>query len=212
LSRSSVTDLVLYLRSRMTWPVMALWGSMIVLLRIADPTIGKAHLAWHALFLAVAIAVFRLWDDIADIERDRVRHPDRIVVNSAHLRTFILVILAGLGCLALMLLGESRDLISYAALLLILVFVYHTPAGQRLVRPVRAYIILVKYPVLLLIAAAFTTGRTWFVALILYIAVGLYEWYDDRELRSASFPIVLGGGVVGSVLVSAFALIGISGS
>ena len=125
---------------------------------------------------------FRIWDDVMDRERDRVRHPERVVVRTRSIGSLSLaascIALAGAG--ALMRLHGAASVLLLIALSGVLATWYalrgvRSAAGDRL--------LLFKYPVftLALIVPASLTPRAATSALGVYLAACAYEWRHDRE-------------------------------
>lgn len=208
--KSVIRDIVYYCRIRLCdWRVAALWGSLVVLLLVQAPRLSFSELACIAVFLAAATALLRLWDDLADVEYDRAHHPDRVLFTSGNKRAFVALLVAGLAVLWLTLADEPGGFTGFGILLLFLALLYYSRVAKGLPRPVRASLVLVKYPALLTIAGATPSGSTWLIGLMLYVTLGFFEWHDDRELRRAPFPQILLGGLLGLLIISTFNLPGI---
>jgi hypothetical protein len=200
---SILADVARYVRERLLrWQIAALWVLLVLALVVASPGWPPAGLAAAAGFLAVAVAVLRLWDDLADLGHDRIVHPARVLVAAGDVRLFAVLVGIGLLLLAGWCAGDVRRVALYASLLAVLAVLYHSRPGQQLGRTLRACLVLVKYPVLVLLAGAAPSGRTWLTGLLLYAVLGIYEWRSDGELRVAPLNQVLLGGVSGLALIS----------
>jgi len=190
---SMATEVLAYARTRLLrWRMAGLWVLLLVGLVTAGPVPSVDSFAGQAAFLALATAVLRLWDDLADLSHDRREHPGRVLVASADLSAFVGLVAVGLLALALVLLDERQRLTTYGALLVALGLLYHSPLATALPRGLRGYLVLSKYPVLLFLAGAEPSGRGWLAALGLYAVLAVHEWRDDRALRAAPFQVALG--------------------
>ncbi len=204
-----VAETLAYARTRLLrWRLGGLWALLLVALATGGAIASLASLVWQAVFLALAIAALRLWDDLADLDHDRAEHPERVLVRSTHLSLFVALAAAGLLLLALVLLDERQRLAIYAVLLVGLGLLYHTALAGVLPRALRGYLLLSKYPVLLFLAGAQPSSRAWLTALCVYVAVAVYEWRDDSAVRAAPLYQVSLGGAAALVLISALFLTG----
>ena len=203
-----ITEMAQYCVSRLfRWPVLALWCLLAAAVLFAYPELSARGLLISVLFLGAAIVLLRLWDDLADLEHDRARYPDRVLVKVDALKPFVITLALGLAGLVYVLLGHPLRLIAFLTMLLIIALVYHSFVAKSLSRATKAFIILFKYPALLLLAAANPSSRSLLVAVILYAAVGVYEWLEDAELRNAPVSQTILGSVLGCVLISTLSLI-----
>lgn len=179
LSNSALSDTVGYAQTRLLqWRIALLWLLLVAALLAAEPGLSAAQLIAGAVFLALAVVLLRLWDDLADLPHDRAAHPQRVLVRSAHLGVFRALVAAGLPLLALLLVPDLRRLAIYGALLAVLAWLYHGPGGTRLARPLRTGLVLAKYPVLVFLAGAAPSGRTALVGLLLYALLAAHERLD----------------------------------
>jgi len=208
-STSFRADLAAYLATRiLTLRVLALWllvGAAIVLVA-GTGAASAAELAGAGLVAGLLIVQLRLWDDLADRARDRSRAPDRVLVRTRHGACFALLVLATAVLLGAswLLQGSLQALFVYVVLLGVLGLLYHSQAGAALSRPVRASLLLAKYPlIVLIVVTSFRTGPLpWWPAIGLYGLLLAYEWRDDRELRSsAALPAVAACWALGAALV-----------
>lgn len=209
LSNSQIADAREYTRSRLLrWRILALWALLVATRLIAAPLPDPESVATPALFLALALVVLRLWDDLADLEYDRSRHPQRMLVRSDNLSMFVAVVVLGLLLMGGAQADDSRRLAVYVALLVWLALLYHSSLGIRVPRTARAVLVLIKYPVLVYLAGADPSRRAGLAALFLYLALLMYEWRDDPEMRAAPRQQILLGGGLGLVLVIGLFLAG----
>ena len=108
-------------------------------------------LAVDVAFALVALAHFRLWDDLADRRADALSHPGRVLVRAGSVAPFV-VVCAALGAIALDLayLRHPSALMILIGLQLALALFYTLRQGPS---PLGSCIVLSKYPLLLLVLA-----------------------------------------------------------
>lgn len=159
-----------------------------VLLVVLTALIGRGWSGWMTLATATAAAfglvvAFRICDDLVDRERDRARHPERIVVRASSTRPLALAALV-VAIAAAVLIVWTRGwqavalLAGYAAILT----AAYAAGGAR--HAAREWILLLKYGVFTLavigVPAALTTrGLT--SAAAAFAAACVYEWLHDAE-------------------------------
>ena len=130
------------------------------------------------------LAQFRLWDDIVDRERDRERHPNRVLTRTPQIGRYIGVC-GTLAVVNALLLGarERPDvtLPLLAALTLALAVAYRQPERSRGLDLLR----LAKYPVFVLLVAmgrpegASTSAVS--AAIVAFATAVTYEVWHDPE-------------------------------
>jgi 4-hydroxybenzoate polyprenyltransferase len=152
---------------------------------------GSSTVTVAGMDLAISLCLvisFRVWDDVMDRERDRVRHPKRVAVRATSAASLALaawgIALAAAGALlgargpapVLLLAGFGGVLTTWYA-----VRRTRSAAGER--------ILLFKYAVftLALIGPAWSTPRAAACALGVYLAACVYEWRHDRQSPVFSF-------------------------
>lgn len=161
MSAWSPEPLVAYARSR--YPA-ALFGPVALALAAAGLASGRPagplDLAAEAALAFTLVFQFRLWDDLADLPRDRAAHPERVLARAPSLAPFR-ALLVGAGLLNASALTLRPDpaprLLAFAALNLALLLWYglaHGRAGTL----ARHYVPLVKYPVVVFLASGPAAG------------------------------------------------------
>lgn len=198
-----MAELFRYLQTRMLrWQIAFLWAVLIATLLVSGEAIGPpAAQLTQSVFLLAAIFVFRLWDDLADREHDRLRHSERVLVNCQDFTPFIVVLLAGLLLLALLLRDDVRQLITYLGLVALLAVLYHSGLGKVLARSARSGLILLKYPLFVYLLLT-PSHRAWLAGLGLYVLLLVYEWRDDPDLRGAALLPLLVAVLAGVAIIS----------
>jgi 4-hydroxybenzoate polyprenyltransferase len=179
-----MTLLVAYVRQRLT-PGRVLPAVVLV---VVTALIGRGWSGWMALATDSAAAfglviAFRIWDDLMDRERDRARHPKRVVVRASSTRPLAVAALI-VAIAAAVLVVWTREwqtsavLAGYTAILA----ASYAAAGPR--HATREWILLLKYGVFTLvligIPAAFT-NRGLISAAAAFAAACVYEWLHDAE-------------------------------
>ena len=139
------------------------------------------QLAIDFVFLFLALAHFRLWDDLADRASDAITHPNRVLVRASSLRPFIAVCVA-LGAAALAM-ALARGVVAAASLaaLQIGLAAWYALRGRRSLAG--TCVVLTKYPVLVLAAASdrisLSPAPIAAAAIAAYVAACAYEaWHD----------------------------------
>lgn len=210
LSSSALTELAAWARTRLLRTrILVLWVVLVGAAALATPGLPPARLGAAAAFLAAAVALLRLWDDLADRHHDRLAHPGRVLERADRQSVFTMLLALGLlvGLPAAILPDVGRAAV-YALLLLGLAGLYHGGAGWGVPRPRRAALVLVKYPVLLFLVGAGPSVRAWLIGLGLYVGLLLYEWRNDAELRAVPVVDLLPVAGAGAALVSLLFLAG----
>jgi hypothetical protein len=176
-----MSEVAAWFRTRIAQPRIAALCLVVLAACIAADPVGP--FAWTLAASAALVAQFRLWDDLEDVAHDRVRAPQRVLARSATLRPFGLVLAASIA-LVLIAVGAMQGWLragAYALLVLLLGAVYRVvaPAGRS--RALRAALVLLKYPTLVLLLAADPAApRALAAALALYAVLAVHEW-RDRE-------------------------------
>ena len=204
MSSSVLNEACEYAHSRLLRArVAALWLLVAGALVIAAPGLSPDRVAGAAGFLLLAVAVLRLWDDLADREHDRVLHPERVLTRTTHVGVFAVGVVLGLAVLAATVFPHPSRVMGLIVLVLVLGFLYHGPAKRVMPRAARAFLVIAKYPILVFVAGAPPSQRAWAVTLVLYVVLGVFEWLDDRELKTGSLAPVVWGATSGLLALSA---------
>lgn len=192
-----------YLRERIaTLRIGLLW----LLLVGASALAGALEaVAWPMLALACAwfILVFRLWDDWEDRTLDRHNHPNRQLVRTRHPQIFVTtlwVLASGLAACTAWLAGlhHALALVCVIACLLVL---YRWTADRPALRPLRAGLVLAKYPAWVLLLA----GPPW-SALALAAALMAYMLPVVDEYRETGPHLLPTAGIVTMALIGLWLL------
>jgi 4-hydroxybenzoate polyprenyltransferase len=133
---------------------------------------AMANLHWLLLATCLFVLAFRLWDDLADLEFDRLHHPDRCLVRSADLRPFyaaqwlLLASLAGF----LMIFPQGGRILPFLGLVAAFLAIYRVTASRPRLRSMRTVLVLVKYPAFVfLLAHRPDEPATLLTALVVYL-------------------------------------------
>jgi hypothetical protein len=198
-------DLVGYVRTRLPPHIFVplalfLWGAA---------SVGRAsRVPYEAIALAwTLVAQFRLWDDLADRDEDRARHPERVLARAASLRPFRGLVLAlFLVNTAWLLLWSAPAVVLFLALNAFFAAWY---AGLRRACPGRAgraHVVLLKYPAFVYTVAAppdpVPEDRLVAVAAMVYLTFCIHEVLHDDRLRGAAASVVLAGEMAALALLA----------
>ena len=132
-------------------------------------------------FALIALAHFRLWDDLADRKADAVTHPERVLVQARSVMPFVLLCAAlGAAALDIAYLRSRSGFLILAALQLALALWYWLRGARS---ALGSCIVLSKYPLLLLVLAgdriALSPWPIAVAAVSAYAAACAYEaWHD----------------------------------
>jgi hypothetical protein len=173
---------------------LSIFGPAIVLFAVAILWIGGTaafDTAASSLLLAsLLVAKYRLWDDLEDVDRDRAAHPERVLVNGPLMPFRVLLatltVAAAAACLA-----------HWPAFQVLLALDCAFVIAYRVLRPSltdhtwRYGVLLLKYPVLLAIAAYATVTvipeRLVAGAIAAYLLASGYErWHHDHRLQAGA--------------------------
>jgi hypothetical protein len=183
------TWLVAWLRERVR---AGLWWLVPLALAISLAG-GTRNWFVRALVTLFALVVFRLWDDLEDVEYDRVWHPERVLCRTASLSRANAVCAAGLAIATLLVAAVGWSWASFVAVLPI-AFIASRLRRQTscALRVIWAHVILLKIPALVIaLAEQSVMQNIWERALGLYGFIGAYEVLHDAEARRSSWaPIV----------------------
>jgi 2-polyprenyl-3-methyl-5-hydroxy-6-metoxy-1,4-benzoquinol methylase len=192
-SSSPLAELVAYGGERIAKVRIALLVALVAGLGFAvERPQDAASALIRIVLVALLVIQFRLWDDIADREHDRERHPERVLPRHQGRATPFLVLLGGLTVPILALLSTFENagarVGAYGALAVVLAVVYGSQATAH-GRVMRGGWLLLKYPVFVLLPlAAPASPNAWVAAAIAYLVVMLYDWAtspDAADLRRA---------------------------
>jgi 4-hydroxybenzoate polyprenyltransferase len=150
---------------------------------------GAADVLTDIIAASGLVIAFRIWDDVADRERDRLVHPHRVLVrasSTAVLQGTAWTIAAGVA----LLLGRTRGpapVVLVAAYGVVLAVAYAMRAERTAARD---RILLLKYGVFTLALIGLPgawTGRGLLSAAAAFAAACAYEWWHDAQSPVFSF-------------------------
>ncbi len=147
---------------------------------------GVSGRAWTiaSLLALLLLAQFRLWDDLADRERDRGVHPDRLLVRTTRIGPFVATC-AGLALVNVILLAAWRGAFAAAALLILdaaALAYYAWRPGHR--TAVSDLLLLAKYPLFVVLLAspvAQPPAHVAAAAVAIYAAACVFEIRHDAS-------------------------------
>jgi len=160
--------------------VASLWAS-------ASQT--PSDLGWIAIFSYLLICQFRLWDDLADREFDRLHHPGRILVTSSDTRPFFVALIALFLANAtwISIWQPLPRLTIYVLLVASLGILYQRKAWIGQWRLLRMQVVLMKYPIFLFLCTKDEMPNRLFIAgLAIYLLLSSFDLLSDETLDTTS--------------------------
>jgi hypothetical protein len=186
-STSFANELARYAANRLiTMRVAALVVLVIAVSLAISNHRSPASIGMTALLAGLLIVQFRLWDDLADLDFDRVHHPDRILVASHHVQPYFILVasLAVLNAVIIALLRSPAQLSAYVLLLAGTAILYRRRAWPGAWRLARTQLVLIKYPVFLyLCAQEGAAGNVAGGGIATYLLLSLIDLASDSSLR-----------------------------
>jgi hypothetical protein len=127
------------------------------------------------------VYAFRIWDDLADRNRDRREHPERVTVRTASITPLALSAIAlwSGGAVLTFIASDVRTTLVLVTYTIALGAWYLT---RRSVTGLGLHLILVKYAAIAIVIMGYeraVTPRGASVAAVIYLAVCIYEWAHD---------------------------------
>jgi hypothetical protein len=192
-SSPSAAELLGYWRERIVKVRTALLVVLVAGLGfLADPPTGTLQALARIALAALLITQFRLWDDLADRDHDRQRHPERVLARHVGRATHFYAALGVLSLPIVLLLlsfpNPAWRIAAYGSLALVVAVVYGSQVTAH-GRVMRMGWVLLKYPVFVLLPlAAPTSANALVAAAVVYLVVMLYDWAtspDAEDLRRA---------------------------
>jgi 4-hydroxybenzoate polyprenyltransferase len=183
-SGSFAADFLTYAQQRLLRPRMAALVALVAACAVFASGVPRPGFAIPASLILVW--QFRLWDDLEDLSFDRIHHPDRVLLVTGMRRTFAATLATTLAIAGaiLFIVADVAQALVYAALVAALAAGYRMMRAAPDRRLVRAHWVLVKYPVFVFAAATEPVfAQATPVAVVLYLALGLFEVLDDPTLR-----------------------------
>lgn len=192
MSSHSMADLRAWARERFS---LLRFGPLALLLGLA----ASAGAGWprvdrfgrDALLALLLLLQFRLWDDLADLPRDRLVHSERVLCRVASLRSFRAAVI-GLGVASALVLAWPQPnvagLLGFAALNVGFFLWYRGPGQRRSGTAFGAHVVLLKYPAFVALLRGPgrpLDGALALAAAALYLALCVHELLDDPRLHRA---------------------------
>lgn len=152
--------------------------------QLATAGLDWPRLAVHAVLALLLIVEFRLWDDLSDLPRDRVDHPERVLCRAPSLNIFraIVCLLGGL------IVGLTAAWLPMHAVVGVTLLHVGYLVWYRLIHPragtlVQCHIVLLKYP---LFVGLLSGSINWPVLIIVYLCFCVFDLLDDVRFEVAS--------------------------
>jgi 4-hydroxybenzoate polyprenyltransferase len=143
----------------------------------------------------VLIALFRMWDDLADRSRDADAHPERPTVRAAMLSPFIVTcVLLAVCAFAILALRHAAPaaVVGFSALI-VLTALWYSHRGPRSLAG--DHLLLAKYPMFVWIVTlsrgAAPSSSLCLALAAVFLAACVYETVHDRTSPGAAHPGLL---------------------
>ena len=186
-----------YWRERLPWRIF-----LPVIVFLAVPSLlsagGASRLA-ILLLLLLLVFQFRLWDDLGDVETDRIEFPERVLCRRRSVAPFYWLWLAvAMGVVAL-LWGHRPLLVCYLVTVTGFFLWYRFLAGYA-PRVLRYHVVAVKYPIFVYFAAGLSSESRGPLVVatmaLVYLTFVVYEpLHDPRLHRFRGINVVVGADV-----------------
>jgi hypothetical protein len=181
------SDVRCYLKERvLRWRIGLVWLLVFVgVLVTTDEPVSR--IPGLVLITALFILVFRLWDDLADLQHDREHHPDRCLCRVQNLRPFRISLWLSVTVLLglLLMLADGKRALALLAVMATFALLYGLTTGRPDLRRLRIPLVLAKYPAFVLLLAD-DPGDD----IALLVALGVYIPPLVDEVRSTGPEIL----------------------
>lgn len=183
-----MNDILLYRRERLP---LALVLSVAALLTVAatasSETVRVADVVSNLALAGFLVIQFRLWDDLNDIDHDRLQHPDRVLcrlVSHSYFR-FALAILFVLNSVALSL-TKSPPAVTVFIVLNVVFLLWYSVLRGWFGKSLHAHFVLTKYPAFAFLIADEPTSKNKTPVVLMMVVYGgacIYEYLHNRHAR-----------------------------
>jgi|GEM_PF-1456326 len=188
LSKSWTSDVPAYLLTRFfSLSMAAIFALLMAVCCYVSFPVGVMNLLMNAAIAVPLMFQFRLWDDLSDVEIDRIQHPSRVLVRARSLAPFwCLTCAVGFLNLALLLwLRSVQAVFALMALNLVLLVWYRMPQRSQ-GKLLNSHVVLLKYPafIFMLVDPVATSWNLLSAMVCTYLALCVYEVWHDSQLRA----------------------------
>jgi 4-hydroxybenzoate polyprenyltransferase len=187
--------LTAYVAERLPIPLMLAVAGLLALAASGGEWHSARTLAADAGLALLLVAQFRVWDDLADRERDARTHPHRVLVSAASVMPAVLLCL-GLAVVSVTWVAIRGGLSSSVAILLAvnggLAVLYARRASRTTAGD---HVLLAKYPAIVLITAGARvethSDAVLLAATAVYLGACVYEAWHDRASPATSNRVLV---------------------
>lgn len=196
---SSIDLLLRYQKTRIPWSIFA---SLALFLCIASATsrwpTEVAEWCFNWVLALCMVVQFRLWDDLADVENDRVHHPSRVLCQTQSHQVFWGLV--GTLCIVnTVLIATFKSYTALAAFFVLnvaCVLWYSMPRKMSSDHVVVHAMVLVKYPVFVFLlgdspAKGYLSLSLCYGMLVTFLCFCAYELQHDERLRANRHAVTL---------------------
>lgn len=187
LLKSWTSDLLAYLSTRiLTLSMAGLFALLMAVCWYVSLPFGVMNLLMNATIAVPVMFQFRLWDDLSDVEIDRIQHPGRVLVRVRSLNHFRrLASAVGVLNLSLLLWLRSVQAVFVLMALNSVFLVWYGMPQRSQGKLLNSHIVLLKYPAFIFMLVD-PTATSWNLLSAMgctYLILCVYEVWHDSTLR-----------------------------
>jgi len=182
-------------RPRMLGP-LALVLAAVGLLIAPSSGVSVARYVLSAAQALLLVLAFRVWDDLADRERDATEHPRRVMVTDRRTTPFVALgmALAVAAIEPIVFATDAQRRITALAIAGVCLAIWYNARRSPFASPLGEHVVLIKYPAIAFAVApgalSFDTRtaalRAAATLASLYLLLCVYESFDDPALRASA--------------------------
>ena len=185
-----------YWRERFPWRIF-----LPVIVFLAVPSLLSAGASRLAILLLLLLLVFqfRLWDDLGDVETDRIEFPERVLCRRRSVAPFYWLWLAVAMGVVVLLWGHRPLLVCYLVTVTAF-FLWYRFLAPHAPPVLRYHVVAVKYPIFVYFAAGLSSESRGPLVVatmaLVYLTFVVYEpLHDPRLHRFRGINVVVGADV-----------------
>lgn len=182
-----MNDLTRYRRERLPGTLVLTVAVLLALAGMAATTqFDAAIFCWNLILAAVLMIQFRLWDDLMDVDTDRLQFPDRVLCRLESHRPFWLgvLLLFAINCAAIGFFKSWTTAVVFVSLNIVFFVWYYLVRGY-FSRFLNVMFVLAKYPAFTFVIADAPALKNRIPVIISMVAVSvvacLYEILHNKR-------------------------------
>jgi hypothetical protein len=210
-SKSYPEDLNSYLSSRLlTVPMLLLLLLLFLAAWLPSLPTHTSTACIQILIVANLVAMFRLWDDLSDLPKDRTTKPDRILCQTSHEASFRWTCrILGITAFSMLTLTHLLNGIGFALLTAFFTLYYKSPWRTSWPR-LSYHLLILKYPCFIALISISqdqpASQLRLMLILMTYLTLCIYEVIHDPELRADAWCRGIAGIELASAAVTAICI------